>query len=573
MAHFHIKKKKGRPYLYVREISRVNGKPKVISQVYVGSPDRVAQLAKGEKQLARSLKTEEFGALWLAQQINNDFCLESIVDSVVQTGAREKGPSVGEYFLYCVWNRMIKAVSKRRLGHWYDQTAIQQIRAVNTKELNSQRYWEKWERVNEEDLKKISNKFFRRLWDIQTPDADCFLFDTTNYYTFMSSQTDSDLAQRGRNKEGRHNLRQVGLGLLVSRGLKLPLYYSVYPGNIHDSKHFKFIMDEMFGVICSFNEAKENLTLVIDKGMNSEDNYSFIDKHKQMHFVTTYSTYFAQEIAMTPLEEFKLVDTKKNRKLIKQERINECMLAYRTKGKYWGKERSVVVTYSPKTAQKKEYAFFSKITKLRQELLEMQLKVRKKAPHWKNPETIKTRYNRLCASLHISSTLFDIDFKKDKTSLKMSFRKNERNVKKKQSMFGKNIIITDNKDWSTGDIIEASLDRWQVEEKFRQSKNEDFVGVGPIRHWTDSKIRCHLFTCVVAMVYLRMIELKLSANGVNRSAEEIMDDMQHLHSILHISKQGKPLRQLETPNKTQTETLKAFGFYIDARGVLQKISR
>ena len=29
MAHFVVKKKKGRPYLYVREVARVDGKPKV----------------------------------------------------------------------------------------------------------------------------------------------------------------------------------------------------------------------------------------------------------------------------------------------------------------------------------------------------------------------------------------------------------------------------------------------------------------------------------------------------------------------------------------------------------------
>ena len=44
MAHFHIKTKKGRPYLYVREIARVDGKPKVISQIYIGSPEKVAGL-------------------------------------------------------------------------------------------------------------------------------------------------------------------------------------------------------------------------------------------------------------------------------------------------------------------------------------------------------------------------------------------------------------------------------------------------------------------------------------------------------------------------------------------------
>ena len=65
MAHFHIKKKKGRPYLYVREIARVDGKPKVISQIYIGSPERTAALLTGDQQDDVELKVEEFGSLWL----------------------------------------------------------------------------------------------------------------------------------------------------------------------------------------------------------------------------------------------------------------------------------------------------------------------------------------------------------------------------------------------------------------------------------------------------------------------------------------------------------------------------
>jgi len=49
MAHFQIKTKKGRPYLYVREIARVDGKPKVISQIYIGSPEKVAGLLCGKE--------------------------------------------------------------------------------------------------------------------------------------------------------------------------------------------------------------------------------------------------------------------------------------------------------------------------------------------------------------------------------------------------------------------------------------------------------------------------------------------------------------------------------------------
>ena len=95
MAHFHVKTKKGRPYLYVRGIARAGGKPKVVSQIYIGSPERVASLAAGLGDGAVKLKVEEYGALWLAGQIDRDVDLVRIVDEVVPWGDREEGPSVG----------------------------------------------------------------------------------------------------------------------------------------------------------------------------------------------------------------------------------------------------------------------------------------------------------------------------------------------------------------------------------------------------------------------------------------------------------------------------------------------
>lgn len=106
---------------------------------------------------------------------------------------------------------MAEAVSKNKLADWYKGTAIQQLRPVDLGELTSQRYWEKWDRVDEQALKAISHEFFRRMWEREHPSADCLLFDTTNYYTFMSSRTNSDLSRRGKNKAGRHHLRQIGL--------------------------------------------------------------------------------------------------------------------------------------------------------------------------------------------------------------------------------------------------------------------------------------------------------------------------------------------------------------------------
>jgi len=148
--------------------------------------------------------------------------------------------------------------------------------------------------------------------------------------------------------------------------------------------------------------------------------------------------------------------------------------------------------------------------------------------------------------------LFELEFTQSPDGLSLTFRKNVYLVNRKQAMFGKNIIITDNNtDWLTGDIVEASLAHWQVEDRFRLSKDVDLVGTSPVRHWTDSKIRCHLFTCVVAMTYLRRIELKMAAAGQKRSIEEIMNDMRHLHYVLSVKKGSRASeRRLETPSKT-----------------------
>lgn len=286
--------------------------------------------------------------------------------------------------------------------------------------------------MSEADLQAFTRLFFERIWQAEAPAADCLLFDTTNYNTYMASQTESELAKLGKNKIGKHHLRQIGLGLLVVRDSRLPLHYSVHSGNLNDSEHFEAIVDEMFGIVGGLRQTKERLTVAIDKGMSADDNYARIDDHVRMHFITTYSTYFAQELAARPL------------------------------------------------------------------------------------------------------------------------------------------VISDNTDWLTGDILGANLARWQVEDRFRLSKDDDLVGTSPVRHWTDSKIWCHLFTCVVALTFLRRIELRMTAAGVKRSIEDIMADMHHLQCVLTVKKGSrKPERRLETPSKTQAEVLSAFGHHVDDGGVLE----
>ena len=101
MAHIHKKIKKGRPYYYVRETGRVKGKTKVLSQVYLGSPEKILQMVTEAKtaSMPKKIQSQEFGALWLAHLVESNIGIAEIIDDIIPQPPHKDKPSVGEYFL------------------------------------------------------------------------------------------------------------------------------------------------------------------------------------------------------------------------------------------------------------------------------------------------------------------------------------------------------------------------------------------------------------------------------------------------------------------------------------------
>jgi transposase len=315
------------------------------------------------------------------------------------------------------------------------------------------------------------------------------------------------------------------------------------------------------------------LTVVVDKGMNSEANMQAIDKQAKVDFVTTYSPAFAEDLAQTDLENFVPVDTRKNRELAARGRQDDQMVAWRTTGFFWGATRTVVVTYNPRTAAKQRYRFDQKLGKLQNGLFELRARVRAGNKALKSKEQVKARYKDLCESLYLPKNLYKIEFVTTGKQLKMYFRKDHYQISKHVKRFGKNIIITSHDDWNTEAIVQASLDRYQVENAFRQSKGNEFGNFRPVWHWTDGKIRCHLFACLIALTYLQLIALQLKKAGLNYSVDQAMKSMRNLSSCLCWGKgKRKPTRIIEEPSEEQAAILKSFGYKI-RNGVLQGPSK
>lgn len=449
---------------------------------------------------------------------------------------------------------MIEPRSKLGLPKWYKNLAVHQVRPVDVAALTSQRYWAKWERVDAESIKEISRIFFSKINEIESIDSRCFLFDTTNYFHYMDSKTPSHLFARGKNKEGKHWLRLIGLALLVSRDSQLPIFYREYEGNCHDSKLFNRLLEEIFVSLDALGQENPKLTVVVDKGMNSEANMQNIDQRSNVDFITTYSPAFAEDLIRKDLDSFTPVDTPKNKEQV-----------------YWGKERTVVVTFNPRTAAKQRRNFEKKLQRLQDGLFEIRSKVRAGRKSWSTKHQVRQHYKELCDSLYLPKDLYDLDFRTEGQRLQLYFRRNHYRLSKHIDRFGKNIILTSHHDWSTDDIVKASLDRYQVENAFRQSKAGEFGNFRPMWHWTDSKIRCHLFTCIVALTYLRLLTLWLNRAGVDCTPDCAMQSMRNLASCMcwHSGKR-KPTRLLEKPDPEQAAILAGLGYEVE-NGVLHEL--
>jgi transposase len=561
MAHLHKKIKNGRSYYYIRETQRIDGKPTVVNQVYLGSADRILTLLGGNHTaVLERLASKEFGALWALHQIDRDIDLAALIDDQLPAQRASRGPSLGQMLYYTVLNRAIAPKSKRQLATWYEQTDIQHIRPVQLKALSPQRFWNHCDRITEAQLETLQQAFFNRIAAIWAPQSDQLLFDTTNYYTYLDSQTPSELAQRGYNKAGKHHLRQVGLALLTEASSRRPLAYWLYPGNQHDSRFFQDHLDAILGHMQAVSPAPPTLTLVFDKGMNSEATFTRLDEVAQVHFITSYSPHFAPELAARPLKQFEVLPIGQNQRLVQSGQARDQLLYLHTTAPFWGKTRHVVVIYNPKTFRKKRHELRRKLEQVRQVLYELRRKHREGQRHWRKAEAVQAHYDKLCEDLHLNPAFFDLRFDREHGQAIMTFHLNRYQCERHLRRIAKTLLITDHEDWSAAEIYQTYTDRYEIEPEFRQAKSPFHVALMPQYHWTDSKIRIHIFVCMVALTYLNLLRQRLEQGGISLSIAEAMASLRGLRTALYwLPGDRQPRRQLEEPTPLQRQLLTALG--------------
>lgn len=543
MASLTAKTIRGRKYYYLRECRRVNGKPKVVKQTYLGSAAEVAAALADPKHGLVPLSyapVKDFGALAALFDLATRIGFIDIVDRHVPKRTKT-APSVGAYLLLAALNRCVAPRSKAKAAAWYEGTSLARWLPFKPTQLTSQRFWDNMDRVDESAIQAIQEEFTKRIVERFALDLSCFFYDATNFFTFIDSFNEaSTLAQRGKSKEGRSNLRILGLALIVTADHHVPLFHHLYPGNQHDAPTFRSVLDDLvarYHQVCG-EEGKEDVTLVFDKGNNAEDIIEELGE-SPYHIVGSLVPTQHKDLLAVARSKLERLDPK---------RFPAEVLSYRTQKKVYGSEFTVLVTWNENLHAAQVKTLEREVAKRRQKLVDLQgrlRRARKKPSRGKAPTkaSVTRAVNRILKGRHMKD-LFRITVERRGRALPtLHFRFDRRAWERlDRTLLGKTLLFTDRHEWSDEDIVTTYRGQHHVESVFRQMKDPRHLAFRPTHHWTDQKLQVHALYCVVAFTLAALLQRDVTAAGINLSVPRLLDELGGIREVqvLTQSRRGRP---------------------------------
>lgn len=546
MAHLVKKMVKGHAYWYARECRRVNGRVVTAWQRYLGTADHIMEHAAAPPP-PRSLHICHAGhvaALYeAARQVN-------MVETIDKHAAkRMQGATPGQFLLVAAINRICAPCGKLGIPGWLAQTPLPRWLGHAPETFDSQAFWNHMHRLGDEAMRAIEQDlaaFVVRAFDLPLRTV---LFDETNYYTFIHSFNERcALPQRGHNKQKRTDLRQVGLALLADATFQLPLFHDVYPGNRPDPVEFGSVVEEMARRLRSLRDNCEGITVIMDKGQNSEENLSTLASHDKIHFISALVPTEHEDLLAVPLRRYKAYEDR------------EGWRAYRTQIEVFGILRTVVITHNVQFQDAQTHCLWRDVGKARSALLQLGHRLRRPKRRGIKPTVVSVSalVARILAGRHMK-TLFPTRVYEANGGVRLSFSFNRRAADRiVSSLFGKTLLFTDQHSWDTRTIVESYHAQNRIEDMFRVTKDGGGVSWFPMFHWTDHHIRVHAFYCMLALLLRGVLLRTLRTADIPMTPEKALEHLEGIAEVAQVYPDGRSLITTNSVSLTQSSLYELF---------------
>jgi len=530
MATLQKRKSRGHTYWSIVESRRVNGKPRPIILEYLGTAE--ALLKRLTEGVPKKVRSYTHGDVAVMLDIAEEFKIVETINKHLRSKPFRDGFTVGGSLLLAAIGRICRPTSKRNwYKGWARHTSLSYLIRMSLNRLDSQHFWDQMDALPTSTISLIEEEIVTNLLEKEEIALDTLLCDTTNFFTYIDSANHRcTIAQRGKNKQKRMDLRQFGLLLLVTRKDQIPIVHKVYQGNFADQnvfkEEFKNILNR-FKAICG---SLEDITLVFDQGNNSKKMLKNVDDG--IHFVGALSPYHHKALIEEANDSMTTVS------------INgRDVLCYNARKEIWGLDFTVVVYISEKLLQGQIRGIEQNIKKLFKKLsaLKEKIVIPTKRSKKRTQAGLEKKISSMIGSLsskdiirweinHLEKDAFDLNFWVDE----------ERFNFLKEQWLGRRIVITNRHQWTTEEIVSAYWGQANVENAFKKMKNPFHLAIRPQYHWTDQKIEVHGFICLLAFLMV-MIAYKRAKEkaGFKGSTHTLLEKLSAIRLATFIESPAK----------------------------------
>jgi transposase len=552
MASLYKKVISGKPYWYLREMGWADGKPKMISERYLGSAADIEALLDAREAAALPERTRHlaFGDVAAAWGMLRDLGVAAIIDEAAGARRSDAGASAGTYLVLAALNRLVAPCSKLGFADWWKTTAGDRFARIGAGVLDHRRFWDAMHAVTPGQMEQISQAVALRIVAASGVDCSSVALDMTNFATFIDTRNGkAPVAQRGKARQKRSDLRLVGLGLMVTRDGGIPLTWHAYPGDRPDVTQFPAMIGQLTSQYQAITAAAgvpagggTDMTVVFDAGQNSEDNFARL-AGTGLHYVGSVPASGCPDLTALPASARSIVD---------QERFGG-LTAFDTRRVIYGTERRAVLTHSPELHQSQARGFdgttLAKAGQKLDELAAALARGKARRPRAKVEAEI-TAITRKPWVRRVITWQLDGGQPKD---LRLAWGIDQAaRAALEEELFGKHVLITDHDDWRAAEVIAAYRSQSEAEFSFRQLKDPRVVSFSPMFHWTEHNIRVHVFTCVLALQIAHLMRRQAGHAGLHLSVRELLSQLAGIGEtvLIYPSTGGRPKARRMTTELT-----------------------
>jgi transposase len=556
----------GHTYYYLSHWGWKNGKCRRLSQKYLGKPEDIARAVEGTGPAPDYALVLDWG---LPQALWQEAARVQVVQQVDQLcPKRTQGLSVGDYIRLAAINRACEPVSKQAMWDWVSRTCLPRLwPEASAAQLTSQHFWDHMDLIETPIAQSIWQQLIDAVLQREEIELSQVCYDGTNFYTFIDTfNVRCHVAKRGKNKQGRCNLRQVSYALFCSTDVHLPLFYEVYEGNRNDAKEFPQVLEKFQRWLkeragSTWNTTKP--TVIFDKGNNSEDNFALID---------TLELPYVGSVKLDEHAELAKVSNRDARWQLATEPGLEGTKSWRIQKVVYGKERTLVMTYNQNLYESQWATVHNDLAQALSQLSAVQRNLQARATgliKGGTPPTVKL-VERKCEQIlhrqHLRQLVATTVTLNAEGVPQLTYEAAASEQEKlKDTYLGKTLLITAHKHWTDTQVIRAYRSQFVIEEIFHEMKDRRIGAWWPLHHWTDSKIQVHGLYCTIAVLLRALLWRRVHQAGLRLSMSALLEKLSQMRQVINVfpakraGKRGAEKEVLTKRDPTQQRLIEILG--------------